>query len=242
MDNLQQIKQLQQQINLLKSYILAGTIIFAMLLLSSYRTKKDINDNIIRTQGIIIQDSLGRDRILIGNPIPYSKDRVRTNMEKVAKTWAKDLGGDKYMEWYKGYRHSANGIVFLNEEGYDKILVGDQLPDPNTGKRIVDAAGLMFNDDKGYERGGLGVSRTTEGSYRLVLGMDDEQGEALHMFILEDGTRGIRIAGTEGQMLMGSADANNSFFNNKEKFMGISVFNNDGKILWQKNALIDTNK
>lgn len=34
---------------------------------------------IIRAKGIIVEDENGRDRILIGSPVPFSKDRVRTD-------------------------------------------------------------------------------------------------------------------------------------------------------------------
>lgn len=51
--------------------------------------------------------------------------------------------------------HGVKGIPFLNEEGFDKLILGEKRPYPNTGKRIVDAAGFTFNDDRGFERGGL---------------------------------------------------------------------------------------
>ena len=70
--------------------------------------------NIIRAKGIIIEDENGRDRILIGSPIPFSKDRVRTDTTLVRKYWAKQFKNpNQYMEWYKKYKNSAEGIVFI---------------------------------------------------------------------------------------------------------------------------------
>lgn len=41
--------------------------------------------DLIRSKGIIIEDENGRDRILIGAPVPYSKNRVRTDTALVRK-------------------------------------------------------------------------------------------------------------------------------------------------------------
>lgn len=60
--------------------------------------------NLIRAKGIIIQDENGKDRILIGAPIPYSNDRVRTDTSLVRKYFASEIYPEnprKYMEWYK---------------------------------------------------------------------------------------------------------------------------------------------
>ena len=50
-------------------------------------------------------------------------------------------------------------------------------------------------DEKGHEYVGLGLSKTKDGTYRSVLGMDDPAVvESMHMFILEDRNRGLQIA------------------------------------------------
>lgn len=226
--------QLKRQVSWLKYYAIASSIFMITLLLTGMSSR---NKDIIRAKGIVIEDSAGRDRILIGTPIPESRHRVRTNLEQVRKEWAPGLGGEKYMEQFASYEHSASGILFLNEKGFDKLVLGEKMPDPNTGKRIVDAAGFTFNDDKGFERGGLGISKTTAGKYRVVFGMDDETGEALHMFVLEDGTKGIQIASDDGRLILGKAKAGSDFFGNKEDFSGIAVMDAGGKMIWEKNAL-----
>ncbi|WP_299700321.1 hypothetical protein [uncultured Pontibacter sp.] len=230
-----ELNQLKRQVSWLRYYAVASSLIMVTIMLTAVSSSS--NKDIIRAKGIIIEDSAGRDRILIGTPIPESRHRMRTNLERVRKEWAPDLGGDKYMEHYATYEHDANGIVFLNEQGFDKIVLGEKTPDPNTGKRLVDAAGFTFNDDEGFERGGLGISKTTEGKYRVVFGMDDETGEAMHLFVLEDGTKGIQVASDDGRLILGKAKAGSAFFGNKEDFAGIAVMDSSGKTIWEKNAL-----
>ena len=43
---------------------------------------------VTRTKGIIIEDAQGRERILIGAPIPASRARVRTDTSRVRQVWA----------------------------------------------------------------------------------------------------------------------------------------------------------
>ena len=229
-----ELAQVKRQLNWLKYYaVISSSLFMAFMMLSMSGRKNEI----IRAKGIVIEDSMGRDRILIGATIPPSKDRVRTNPDKVRETWAKRFGGEKYMQNYATYEHGENGIIFLNEQGYDKLVLGENVGDPNTGKRIVKAAGFSFNDDEGFERGGLGISKTQEGKYRVVFGMDDPKvGEAMHLFLLEDGTKGMQIAYEGGRMLLGRAEPNSGFFGNKEEFAGIKIENKEGNVLWETNA------
>ena len=192
---------------------------------------------LVRTRGIVIEDAAGRDRLLIGYPIPQSRDRVRTDLARAESAWAPRMGGAKFMDAYKSYDNSASGLLFLNEQGFDKLVLGETIPDSNTGKRLVDSAGFAFNDDEGFERGGLGVSKTPEGKFRVVMGMDDPTvGEALHLFVLEDGSKGLRIASEDGLLLLGRAVAGNEIFQNSEPFLGLQIKDAQGKVLLEQNA------
>lgn len=195
---------------------------------------------IIRVKGIVVEDDSGRDRILIGSPIPYSKDRVRTDSTKVRKYWGKHFEEmeNQYMEWYKKYRHDAEGMVILNEEGFDRVLLGDKLTDPNIGQRMFELSGIVWNDKQGWELGGAGVNTTKDGKSRSIVGVDSQDGEAVHMIALEDGTKGLDIKGENGRMLIGMSKANGKLFKNKDKFIGIKYFDNDGKLIWEQS--IDT--
>jgi hypothetical protein len=185
---------------------------------------------LLRTQGIIVEDSLGRDRILIGAPFPASTDRVRTDTAAVRTRWAERFGGDRYMEWYKGYRHDGVGIVVLNAAGYDRVVLGDQLPDPNTGVRIGSPTGLFWNDHEGTELGGLGALRLVEDStYRNGLGLDDQDGEGMHLMILEDGSKMLRTVHPGGMLVQGRLAAN-GLFGDTLDFLGVRSIGPDGSV------------
>jgi hypothetical protein len=230
-----ELSQLKYQLNWLRGYAIISSLIliYLAILVTTARSR-----DVIRTKGIVIEDDLGRDRILIGAPVPESRGRFRTDLERVKEVWAPRLGGEKYLEDYATYDHAASGILFLNEQGHDKLILGEKMPDPNTGKRLVKASGLTFNDDEGFERGGLGVSRTEGGGYRVVLGMDDpEVGEAMHVFVLEDGTKGLRIAHKGGQVILGRFKPGNEVVERAEELSGISILDEEGKVVWEQNAL-----
>jgi hypothetical protein len=199
-------------------------------------TKIDKFD-IIRATGIIIEDEKGKDRILIGAPIPFSKERVRTDTSLARKNWASRIfpeDPDKYMEYYKDYYHSTIGMVVMNEDGYDRVLLGDKLADPNTGKRIFEAAGITWNDKSGFELGGAGVNTTKDGKSRGVIGLDDSGGEALHLVVLEDGTKGLIIGGERGRLMIGMSKENGEWFQNIEEFVGVKFFDNNGELIWEQ--------
>jgi hypothetical protein len=233
---------MSNEILLLKKQILQlqlgliGCVALILLFMILSFTDTDRKSDIIRARGIIIEDREGRDRILIGAPLPASSDRVRTDTALVRKHWAKNYRDpDQFMKWYRDYRHSAIGMVVLNEEGFDRIQIGDQLSDPNSGKRMFEAAGLLWNDREGWEKGGAGVNTTNEGKARSVIGLDDSQGEAVHIIALEDGTKGLIIGGENGRLMIGMSEKDGQWFQNTAAYTGIKYFNTDGKLVWEQN-------
>jgi len=226
--------QLKKRMNWMWWYILiCSTAILIFIINSIYKQEEKFE--IIRAKGIVIEDSIGRDRILIGSPIPHSKNRVRTDTQLVRKYWAKNFGNaNQYMKWYKEYYNDTEGMVIMNENGFDRVLVGDKLADPNTGKRMFEPAGILWNDKEGWELGGAGVNTTKDGKSRSVIGVDDRDGEAVHIIALEDGTKGLVVAGENGRLLIGMSKQNGKWFQNKETFTGVKYFDNNGKLLWQQ--------
>lgn len=145
----QELNFIKKQLQWLKVYAAISSTIFIVFLLSAF-DKPEEKFGIIRAKGIVIEDSAGRDRILIGSPVPFSKDRVRTDTGMVRKYWAKNYGDpNQFMEWYKAYYNSTEGIVVMNENGFYRVLLGDRLADPNTGKRMFESAGILWNDKEG---------------------------------------------------------------------------------------------
>jgi hypothetical protein len=230
-----ELHQLKKQIQWMRLYMILSTIAILALSIYSFTGSRQSSD-IIRAKGIVIEDSAGRDRILIGAPVPYSKYRVRTDTNLVRKFWAPrfEEQADQYMEWYKDYYHGAEGIVVMNENGFDRVLFGDKLADPNTGKRMFQSAGVLWNDKEGWELGGAGVNTTVDGKARSVMGVDDKDGEAVHIVALEDGTKGLIIGGENGRLMIGMSKKDGKWFQNKEAFTGIKFFDYNGKLLWEQ--------
>ena len=231
---LSRLNKLEKKYNRLRIISLALTFLLVLIFTSGFiKTNKF---ELIRTKGIIVEDENGRDRILIGAPIPFSKNRVRTDTSLVRQYWAKNYGSkaEEFMKWYKDYYHGAEGIVIMNERGFDRVLVGDKLADPNSGKRMFESAGITWNDKEGWELGGAGVNTTEDGKSRAVIGVDDSTGEAVHIVALEDGTKALIIGGENGRLMIGMSKKNGAWFQNTGDFTGIKFFDNQGNMVWEQ--------
>jgi hypothetical protein len=168
-------------------------------------------DEILRARGLVIVDEQGRERILIGAPIPAAKARVRTDLEKVKQYWAPRFG-PQYLDWYADYRHDMNGMLVLDENGFDRVALGQDYPDPNIGQRIGRGTGLILNDAGGFERSGYGIVNV-EGKDRVVLGLDSDRGtEAAVLVVREDGSAGLSVhdGATRKQLFVGKAPKKSS--------------------------------
>lgn len=228
------IQLLKKQVRQLQIAVIGCLSILSIVIFSAFAANNN-GDRIIRTRGIVIEDSNGRDRILIGAPIPYSPSRVRTDTTLVRKYWSKNFPDpDQYMKWYSTYRNSAIGMVVMNEEGFDRVQVGDKVADPNTGQRMFESAGIFWNDKEGFERGGAAANTTKDGKSRSIIGVDSHEGEAVHLMALEDGTNAISINGEEGHLLIGSSKKDGQWFENKKPFTGMKYFDKKWKLIWEQ--------
>lgn len=92
---------------------------------------------ILRVRGLIVEDAQGRSRILLGAPFPSVKERTRQD----ART---------------------TSILFLDEEGHDRLTLGEELEPQIGGKvpvgvrRIASGFGVVIHDGTGDERGAYG--------------------------------------------------------------------------------------
>lgn len=228
------VQQLTKQVRTLKIYSFVSGALFLLFLFSAFKNPEQ-KFGVIRAKGLIIEDAAGKDRILLGAPIPFSANRVRTDTALVRKYWAKNFGKpDQYMKWYKDYYHGGVGMVVMNDSGFDRVLIGDKLADPNTGKRMFEPAGVLWNDAHGWERGGIGANTTEDGKTRSVIGVDNANGEAAHIFALEDGTNAVAISGDDGTLLIGFSKKDGAYFENKESFTGMKFFNKKGELVWEQ--------
>lgn len=231
--------RLDQQTKRLNKIILFATLIILGLssqFLLSFTESSD--HKILRAKGIVIVDDNGRERILIGAPLPQAGNRVRTDTARVRALWSNRFGNaNQYMKWYRDYSHTANGILILDEEGYDKVCLGDGVPDANIGPRIGQQTGLIFCDNEGFERGGIGVINVGDKQNRVVMALDGENGtDATGISVMEDGETGFFAGGKGYRMFLGASPADSY---SPEPLFGM-VINHKKKILNKLNLMNDS--
>ncbi|MFC2089742.1 hypothetical protein ACFLT1_03120 [Bacteroidota bacterium] len=216
----------QRDIKLLKLYSLILTTLIVILLVKEFNNDKVKLPDIIRAQGIIVEDENGNERILIGAPVPFASNRVRTDTNRVKEEWG-NMFPPQYLEWYKEYKHNNYGILILDSLGFDRIAIGNPAPDPNIGKRIGNSTGIIINDQNGFERTGYGVLNVN-GQNRVVLGLDNENGsEGIAIALFEDGTSGLSMGSKQGSIFLGKADTTN-YYTKKAPFIGLIVRDSSG--------------
>ena len=191
-----EIHFIKNRLKILTIYSICISIIL-LLVIGFLLIKETQTVDILRAKGIVIVDENGLERILIGAPIPNAVNRIRTDSTKARNSWAKNYPDpDVYMGYYQNYNHTTNGILILDEQGYDRIAIGDPTPDPNIGKRIAPATGIAINDSLGFERSGWGFFDQLN---RIVLGLDGDRGnEGVILAVFETDSAGLVIITPEG--------------------------------------------
>ena len=221
-----ELQRLRRQLTWLKRC--TGLLTIAMLTLAVAAFLPEDRSEVIRTRGIVIKDSLGNARILLGAPIPNVAGRVRTDSARVREAWAHRYPDpDEYMRNYKKLQHSTNGMLILGQDGFDRLAVGAPTPDPNIGPRIAPADGINIYGRRGFERSGYGLLRFPD-SYRVVLGMDTNEGEGLSVAL--DGLTGERsfnVYEGDTRVFMGKVPAQDSILGEGEPFYGFLLQRDD---------------
>ncbi len=217
------VKNLEKQIHFFKVVLLI--VLFSIVGTAIYSfSGKNADFEILRVKGIIIEDENGKERILIGAPVPFAKNRARTDTTKIRGKWGSGMPRG-YMEAYKTYNHTCNGIVFLDENGWDKIVIGDPVPDPIIGKRLGPSSGMVYNDEKGLERSGFGLLKV-DNQLRVVLGLDHANGtEGAALSVLPDGSVGLYLDSKGNSIFSGIVEAGHFKSPNTKKFAGIVLEN-----------------
>ena len=116
---------------------LAILIALYISLLQSRNVRAADSAPVLRAHGLIIEDSQGHARILLGAPIPKAPDRLRQDA-------------------------TTTSMVFLDEKGHDRLTLGEE-PEPQvagkvsrTFHRIAQGFGFVIHDGDGNERGTYG--------------------------------------------------------------------------------------
>lgn len=67
----------------------------------------------------------------------------------------------------------ARGLIIVDEQSRERIVIGSPVPDPKEGKRLNPSTGMVINDINGYERFGLGLTQDN----RMGMGFDAPPGK-----------------------------------------------------------------
>jgi len=204
-DLTQRLDRLERRLRRTNLCVTLALAALGALALGSWQSKPS-TEAVLRARGLVIEDASGRERILLGAPIPQARNRVRTDPERVASNWGPRFPKE-YLDTYKSYRHDMNGLLVLDADGFDRLALGDPVPDPNIGQRIGASTGLALNDEQGFERAGFGLLKVG-GHYRAALGLDSAQGtESLMLTLLDEGGVGLVVADQDRRLFLGSAPA-----------------------------------
>jgi len=226
-------KRLARSIRWLQGYAALMTVALVVLFVRGGAA----TDDVIRAQGLIIEDADGRERILIGAPVPEANDRVHTDEARVREVWGPGFP-EAYMDFYRDYSHETNGMLILSEDGFDRLVVGDPVPDPNIGQRIAPSTGMVINDANGFERMGYGV-KPMDGNYRVSLGLDtDRIQEGLILILDDDGPHGVLVGSGPDRVFLGTAPAGHAWTGLSEEFQGLLV-RRDGETVHTLNLAAD---
>ncbi len=232
-------QELAQQKRKLNRVLLAAALLILVLSSQFLFSFREYDGNkVLKARGLVIVDENGRERILIGAPLPGAANRVRTDTARVRELWSKRFGNpEQYMKWYRDYNHQSNGILILDEQGFDKVCLGDGVPDANIGPRIGKQTGLIFCDPEGFERGGIGVLNVGEKQNRVVMALDGENGtDATGISVMEDGETGFFAGGKGYRMFLGASPADGY---TPEPFFGMLI-NKKKQTLYKLNLVTDT--
>ena len=126
-------------------------------------------------------------------------------------------------------------MLVLDQYDFDRLVVGDQVTDPNIGKRIGTQTCLIFNDEEGFERGGFGLIKVKDKN-RVVLGMDYKGREGAVLSLHDDGPVGLSIRNNKTSNYFGFLPAKTWNNDAPEPFNGILV-KEDKEIKYKINTL-----
>ncbi|HNF72314.1 MAG TPA: hypothetical protein PLP34_07870, partial [Chitinophagaceae bacterium] len=86
-------QELAQQRRKLNRVLLAAALLILVLSSQFLFSFREYDGNkVLKARGLVIVDDNGRERILIGAPLPGAANRVRTDTARVRELWSKRFG------------------------------------------------------------------------------------------------------------------------------------------------------
>jgi len=124
------------------------------------------SESVLRVKGLVIEDTQGRARIVLGAPFPATSERQRKD-------------------------ETSTAMVFLDEQGHDRFLVGETIAAQIDGKvpehfqRMGRSSsyGATIFDPAGNERGGMGFLSNGGTVSRAVVALDRPGADAIGMMV-----------------------------------------------------------
>ena len=84
-----EMQQVKRTIRWLQGYAVLASIALVVLFVRNGSAEEDV----LRARGLIIEDAAGRERILLGAPIPEAINRVRTDTARLRELWGAAASG-----------------------------------------------------------------------------------------------------------------------------------------------------
>jgi hypothetical protein len=149
------------------------------------------NAQILHARGLVIEDDQGRPRILLGAPFPRVAQRKRQD-------------------------ETTTAMIFLDEKGADRFLVGDRIKIPqirgkvptnfNSGAaRGLESYGAYIFDAVGNERGGYAYNSNGSAPGRAIISLDRLAGDAWGVAVDDKDDAAFQLMNYAPQNAVGSS-------------------------------------
>jgi hypothetical protein len=153
------LERLERFVRITKALaLLTFVALVGMFIVEKYVFASTSNEQILHVRGIVIEDSNGVPRLLLGAPVS-NQGRKRQD--------------------------AVTGLVLLSENGTDRLTIGTADYDQVNGTlqhRVASGIGVLLNDSNGNERGGFGFLDNG----RVTLGLDRAHGEEGAFLTVDD--------------------------------------------------------
>lgn len=152
-----QINSLERRLRRTQIALLCALLVPTLLALGGWANSQAKEPEVLRVKGLVVVDENGRDRVLIGAPMPDSATRKR--------------------------KDTSTAIAILDEDGSDRLLLGETMGFVQNGRFVKRERGysLLIHEPGGDERGGFGCFDA--GKAVLALDRKRPDSDGIGMFV-----------------------------------------------------------